>query len=110
MKHVRVPSEGPYRQAVIDYLNDVFVTSPSLYWGKHVSKVLLAKFGVNLPKTWKGTAILNQIDRGILIGRFEELSGVKLAAGAAQLLQLGTSLLHVTRSYFLCSHSNLYVF
>ena len=96
MKRVRVPSEGPYRETAIEFLNDVFVTSSSGYWGGYVSrKVIPAKFGVLLPKEWKGTTVLSFVDKPSLISRFETLSGVKLASGAAQLLQLGTSLLYV---------------
>jgi hypothetical protein len=95
MKRVRVPSEGPYRETAIEFLNDVFVTSSSGYWGNYVGrKVIPFKYGVVLPKEWKGSMILSFVDKSSLISRFEMLSGVKLATGAAQLLQLGTSLLY----------------
>lgn len=99
MQRVRVPSEEPYRLALLQYLNSVFVTSSSDYWDIEFPVLLREKFSV--PDTdplfsseRSKQPILELLDKNDLITRFQQLSGVKLTRGAVDLLQLGTSELY----------------
>lgn len=94
MRRVRVPSEGPYRRKVIDYLNDIFVTSAKESWTEVLPEIVSQKFNIPVKALLRENPDF-EVSIVDLLHRFQELSGVKFAPGVVQLLRLGTSKLHV---------------
>jgi hypothetical protein len=92
MRRVRVPSEGPYRRKVIQYLNEIFVLYAEEYWTELLPEMVSSKFTIPVEIILNGTLNL-EISKEDLLTRFQELSGIKFAPNAVQLLLLGTSLL-----------------
>jgi hypothetical protein len=95
MRRVRVPSEGPYRRKVIQYLNQIFVLSAEEYWSELLPEMVSAKFWIPVKVIMRENPDFELTKEDLLL-RFQALSGVKFAPNVIQLLLLGTSLLYVS--------------
>lgn len=96
MREIKVASQQPYNQVVLDYLNDVFVVHSSEFWQSGVKKLLEDKFVMGLSTQESGPlfSLLEFIDSYALLARFQQISAISLRSDAVNVLLSASSELY----------------
>jgi hypothetical protein len=100
MREIKVASQQPYNQVVLDFLNEVFVTHSSEFWQSGVKKLLEDKFIMGLAEQESGPlfSLRDLIDSHALLSRFQQISAINLRNDAVSVLLSSSSELFVDRS------------
>lgn len=98
MREIKVASQQPYNQVVLDFLNEVFVINSSEFWQSGVKKLLEDKFLMGLSQQESGplSSLRDLIDSHALVGRFQQISAITLRNDAVNVLLSGSSELYAS--------------
>lgn len=94
-RKLKVPASEPYRQIVINFLNEIFVRDKVSFWTQHIKLLIKEKFHHEFPAPLSSPqhSLLQEFDVADLVNRFQYLANIKLKANAVALLQYGTTFL-----------------
>eukprot|EP01130_Rhizamoeba_saxonica_P014283 TRINITY_DN6230_c0_g1_i1.p1 TRINITY_DN6230_c0_g1~~TRINITY_DN6230_c0_g1_i1.p1 ORF type:complete len:1223 (-),score=269.02 TRINITY_DN6230_c0_g1_i1:80-3244(-) len=95
MKLIKVPSEEPYRAMVLNFLNYIFINDRESYWCQKMKRILMSKFILPFsePELDEACNLLELVDVGELLTRFQQISNIYLVPDAVEVLTIGSSLL-----------------
>jgi hypothetical protein len=77
IRALRVPSEAPYYQLVLDFINTYLINPQIKLWDTEFKRIMLSQFPNSLTESDMDSNIMDNVDRKILFSRFLDLSAIR---------------------------------
>jgi len=95
MKLYKIPVDEPYREVVVNFLNQIFVTQREDFWTKDVKQLVINKFlfGLTDEELSVQHNLLSQTNIPNLISRLGDLTEIIIKPDSIPVLEYGSSLI-----------------